>query len=65
MNSTHLLHAHWKKLDLAQQFKAVTTRMFNKTKLKEVINWHINNNKQNFVAQSDHSLDVLIQSWED
>jgi len=39
--------------------------MFNKTKLKEIINWHINNNKQNFVAQSDHSLDVLIQGWED
>ena len=42
MNSTHLLHAHWKKLDLAQvllrllnNFNAVTTRVFNKTKLKE------------------------------
>jgi len=33
-----------------KQFKAVTMRVFNKTKLKEVINWHLNNTKQNFVA---------------
>ena len=33
-----------------KQFKTVTTRMFNKTKLKEAINWHLNNTKQNFVA---------------
>jgi len=33
-----------------KQFKAVTTRVFNKTKLKEAINWHLNNTKQNFVA---------------
>jgi len=25
-------------------------RVFNKTKLKEAINWHLNNTKQNFVA---------------
>jgi len=25
-------------------------RVFNETKLKEVINWHLNNTKQNFVA---------------
>jgi len=35
-----------------KQFKAVTMRVFNKTKLKEVINWHLNNTKQNFVAQN-------------
>jgi len=33
-----------------KQFKAVTARVFNKTKLKEVINWHLSNAKQNFVA---------------
>jgi len=33
-----------------KQFKAVTTHVFNKTKLKEVINWRLNNTKQNFVA---------------
>jgi len=33
-----------------KQFKAVTTRVFNKTKLKEAINCHLNNTKQNFVA---------------
>jgi len=33
-----------------KQFKTVTTRVFNKTKLKEAINWHLNSTKQNFVA---------------
>jgi len=52
MNSMHLLNAHWKKtrpcISVAtpfKQFKAVTTRVFNKIKLKEVINWHLNNTK--------------------
>jgi len=31
-------------------FKAVTTPVFNKTKVKEAINWHLNNTKQSFVA---------------
>jgi len=33
-----------------EQFKTVPTCVFNKTELKEVINWHVNNTKQNFVA---------------
>jgi len=33
-----------------KQFQAVTTRVFNKTKLREAINWHLNNTKQNCVA---------------
>jgi len=44
------------KLDLAQVLLRLlnnlklTTRVFNKTKVKEAINWHLNNTKQNFVA---------------
>jgi len=33
-----------------EQVITVTTCVFNKTELKEVTNWHVNNTKQNFVA---------------
>jgi len=33
-----------------EQFKTVPMCVFNKTELKEIINWHVNNTKQNFVA---------------
>jgi len=45
-----------KKLDLAHVLLhllnnlKLTTHVFNKTKLKEAINWHLNNTKRNFVA---------------
>ena len=46
-----------KKLDRAQgllrllnNLKLCSRNVFNKTELKEIINWHVNNTKQNFVA---------------
>jgi len=32
-----------------EQFITVPTCVFNKTGLKEIINWHVNNTKQNFI----------------
>jgi len=44
-----------------KQFKTVTTRVFNKTKLKEAINWHLNNTKQNFVAPNQFVTAVSLE----
>jgi len=38
-----------------KQFKTVTTRVFNKTKLKKAINRHLIYTKQNFVAPTEIS----------
>jgi len=49
-----------KKLDRAQvllsfeQFIAVPTCAFNKIELNEIINWHVNNTKQNFISLELH-----------
>jgi len=36
-----------------KQCKTVTTCALNKTKFKDVINWHVNNTIQNFVAPGE------------
>jgi len=41
-----------------ERFKTVPTCVFKKTELKEIINWHITNTKQNFVAPDQINSDT-------
>jgi len=36
-----------------KQFKTVTTCVLDKTKLKEISNWHVNNTKYNLVSPDE------------